>query len=264
MSFDSSKTITERNAIRDYGDPRRGQHTPGPISNVDLCPDRLKSLGNSSKNLAGRPWRLTSLGEADPRLSVRQRLRANTAEIHEALHHHPGFVSLLEMRITPLEYRGLLARLYGFHETFERFLHVASPEVLRGLSAHKLERTSALRADLRALGMSGFEIDALPLCKDLRPVRSRTELMGRMYVVEGSALGGRVMASKLDGMLGVGNMRGRTFLAGRSAPDPLPWPDFCRLLETLNGPTDVEDIIESAMMTFRILADWLNHGCSHG
>jgi heme oxygenase len=161
------------------------------------------------------------------------------------------------------EYRDLLARLHGFHEPLERGLRDASPGVLLGFDAQACARTPALRADLRALGMGEDEIDALPVCGGLGPVHSKADLMGRLYVVEGSALGGRVMASKLDGILGAGNAEGRRFLSGRSAPDPLPWPALCRLLEAGDARSDTPAVIESAVTTFHALADWLTEGDVH-
>lgn len=192
--------------------------------------------------------------------TVRQQLRHATADIHEALHRHPGFIRLLEERMTLMDYRALLARLHGFHWPLERDLRPASPEVLCGFDVLARERSPALRADLRTLGMSQSGIDSLPVCEGLRPVRSNAELIGRLYVVEGAALGGRVLAARLDGLLGADGAEGRQFFTGRAPPDPLPWPAFCRLLEAQGEGADIRAVIESADTTFRAMADWLAEG----
>lgn len=88
--------------------------------------------------------------------------------------------------------------------------------------------------------------------------------MGRLYVVEGSALGGRVLASRLDGLLGPDGTEGRRFFSGRAAPDPLPWPAFCGLLEAQGARADVDAVIEGAETTFHALSDWLAEGDVHG
>lgn len=199
---------------------------------------------------------------AGRRRTVRLQLRDATADVHEALHRHPAFVSLLEGRIALPTYRALLARLHGFHTALERDLRDASPEILRGFDVRALERSPDLRADLLALGLSDRDIEALPVCEGLRSVRSNAELMGRLYVVEGSALGGRVLAARLDGLLGPAGTAGRRFFTGRAAPDPLPWPAFCRLLEA--QAADVEAMIEGADTTFHALADWLAGSDAHG
>lgn len=205
-----------------------------------------------------RPPPLSAEESVRPDSHVRQRLRHATSTVHEALHRHSDFVSLLEERISLPDYRALLARLHGFQAPLEHGLRDASPDVLRGLNLQACARTPALRADLRALGMSEPEIDALPVCDRLGSVRSHPELLGRLYVVEGSALGGRLMASRLDGLLGPGRTEGRQFFYGRSAPDPLPWPAFCRLLEAGEVRSDIDAVIESAGTTFNALAHWLS------
>lgn len=160
-------------------------------------------------------------------------------------------------------YRALLARLHGFHWPLERGLRAASPQVLRGFNVRQRERAPDLRADLRALGMTEREIIALPACDALQPVCSNAELMGRLYVVEGSALGGRVMAARLDGVLGADQRQGRRFFTGRATPDPLPWPAFCRLLEAQGAPSDIKAVIGSADATFHAMAHWLAEGETH-
>jgi len=190
-------------------------------------------------------------------LSVRQRLRHATAAIHQTLHLAPGFVRLVEGRMTQSDYRALLARLYGFHWPLERGLRAAPPEILGGFDVRERERAGALRADLGVLGLTGADIDSLPLCERLRPVGSNAELLGRLYVVEGAGLGGRVLAAKLDELLADRGAEGRRFFAGRDAPDPLPWAAFCGWLEAQGEAADIGAVIDSAKTTFRVMAAWL-------
>lgn len=194
---------------------------------------------------------------------VRQQLRQATSVVHEALHQHPDFVSLINGRMTLQGYRALLARLYGFHRPFDAGLRAASPEVLRGFNVLERERSPALWLDLRYLGMSESEIDALPTFEGLGEVHSYPELMGRLYVVEGSALGGRVLAARLDGLLGPDENHGRLFFTGRTAPDPLSWAAFCRLLEGQAARSDTSAVIDGAETTFRALAHWLTEDEAH-
>jgi len=161
------------------------------------------------------------------------------------------------------EYRALVARLYGFHWALDRGLRKAPPQVLGGLNTGERERSPALRADLRALGLADAEIDRLPLCDALSPVRSYAALLGRLYVVEGAALGGRVLAAKLDGVLEGRGVEGRAFFLGRASPDPLPWPAFCDLLEAQGAPAGIAAMTKSAETTFRAMARWLAGGETH-
>jgi heme oxygenase len=108
--------------------------------------------------------------------------------------------------------------------------------------------------------MTEAAIDSLPLCDHLPAVRSTAELLGRLYVVEGAGLGGRVLAARLDGLLGPHGTGGRQFFAGRPAPDPLPWPAFCRRLEAPGARADIGAVVASAETTFSAMAHWLAEG----
>jgi heme oxygenase len=231
------------------------------------CPSeflRMQSIDNSDRAEPKGSIRIKAQGAANTRArrspTVRQQLRHATAAIHQSLHDHPGFVRLVEGRMTLSDYRDLLARLHGFHWPLERGLRAAPPDTLCGFNVRQRERSWALRADLRVLGLTGADIDSLPVCDCLRPVGSNAELVGRLYVVEGAGLGGRALAAKLEGLLGDGGSEGRLFFAGRAAPDPLPWPSFCRWLEAQGGRADIDVVIESAETTFHALADWLREG----
>jgi heme oxygenase len=207
-----------------------------------------------------RERRLVSDPSAGRRTTVRQQLRDATTTIHQALHDHPGFVRLLDGRLSREDYRTLLARLYGFHWPLEYGLRAARCELPGGFDVRERERCPAPRADLCVLGMTVPQIDAPPYCESIPPVRSSAEALGRLYVVEGAALGGRVLAAKLDSLLGgLGNM-GRQFFSGRPAPDPLPWPAFCGWLEALGAGADMDEVIEGADTTFRAMAHWLAEG----
>ncbi len=158
------------------------------------------------------------------------------------------------------DYRALLARLYGFHWPLERGLRLTAVEILDGFDVRARERSPDLRRDLLALGMTPTEIDLLPLCDGLLPVQKNAELLGQLYVVEGAGLGGRVLAAKLEGILNDENTEGRRFFSGRTPPDPLPWPVFCRWLERPCARADVGVVVASALTTFQTMAQWLSEG----
>jgi heme oxygenase len=194
---------------------------------------------------------------------VRESLRAATASVHEALHQHPGFSALIEGRLTMAEYRALLARLHGFHWPLERVLRAASDETLLGFDVLGREKAQLLRDDLLWLGVQPQEIEFGPACDFVPAVRTHAELLGQLYVVEGAGLGGRILARKLDGLLGAGALDGRRFFLGRPAPDPLPWAVFCRRLEAWAERDDRLAMARSAERTFRALQQWLQGVVHH-
>ena len=203
-------------------------------------------------------------GQLSTSTSVRWQLRQATADIHNALHRHPGFVSLMDGSLTTNRYRALLARLYGFHSAFERLLRTTQPGVVGGIDLGCCAKAHLLRADLLTLGLRETEIDSLPLCAGLPEIRSPETLVGCLYVVEGSALGGSVIARKLDYLLGDESAAGRSFFVGRQNPDPMPWPEFCRLLEISAEKGYVAELIRGARLMFEAIEFWLGEGGVNG
>ena len=52
--------------------------------------------------------------------TVRDRLRAQTRDVHEQLHHHSTFVDLFKNTISLDDYKALILRFYGFYVPLER------------------------------------------------------------------------------------------------------------------------------------------------
>jgi signal transduction histidine kinase/heme oxygenase len=191
---------------------------------------------------------------------MRTRIRRETSEIHARLHELPEFVRLMAGNMTMPAYIALLGRLYGFHLPLELGLRDNASGPIDPIVR---EKSQLLRTDLNCLGVSKSDIDAIPLCVSLPPLTSPEELVGCLYVIEGAGLGGTVMARRLDYLLGDQGTGGRQFLIGRPAPDPLPWPEFCRLLEACAEHADPDVIGGSARRTFESMEQWLRTGDTH-
>lgn len=82
---------------------------------------------------------------------------------------------------TPAEYRAFLARVFGFEVAIEAAL-VATRDIERSIIASSAKAELA-RNDLRALGMSELDIDALPRCS-IPPHRSVAAALGWVFVNE--------------------------------------------------------------------------------
>jgi heme oxygenase len=158
------------------------------------------------------------------------------------------------------QYSLLLARLYGFYCPLERALRRVPVNMTSGIDLLAREKAHLLRADLVAIGIAVDAIAALPSYEALPNIRSRGALVGCLYIIEGSGLGGSVLAKKLDYLLGTEGTRRRRFFLGRTSPDPLPWGVFCGLLEACADDGNLNDLIEGARDTFDTLVLWLNEG----
>jgi heme oxygenase len=177
---------------------------------------------------------------------VRDTLKAATHDVHRRLHRHAGFAALQDGTIEVAGYRALLARLYGFHLPFEPVVQIEP------------RRSRSLEADLRTLGVSPYDLRNLPLCRDLPHLDTEGRRMGALYVLKGSALGGRVLARQLDRLFGVNVPAGRTFLLGGAFAESSDWIQFLSELErTGDRHLPSAELVGGACETFLALETWL-------
>jgi heme oxygenase len=177
--------------------------------------------------------------------------------VHERLHHIPDFVRLAAGLIDLKSYRGLLARLLGFHAPIEAGIASALGEVVFSLDIRALERAPLLQDDLRALGMGAAEIAALPRTAS-KIFGTPAEAIGALYVVEGATLGGRQLAPGLDALLGPTVTHGRRFLLAGANPTRPSWREVCATVDRCGADaTDMAAMIVGAECTFHKFEQWL-------
>ena len=177
---------------------------------------------------------------------LRRALREKTATIHERLHQHDGFHALQSGKIDPRGYRDLLRRLYGFYLPYEAAAQAAP------------ERSDWLRCDLSSLALPNQTCLAIPLCEHVPILNSAERRMGASYVVEGSTLGGRTLALRLDGICGVGVADGRRFFQGRGAGTGDAWSGILnRLNDYDEDETTHAAVVDAALETFTCFEQWM-------
>lgn len=158
-------------------------------------------------------------------------------------------------------YAAHLAALAGFHLPLEQRLFAAHDWVGLGLpDAASRPRAALLEADLRALGVDPA---ALPRCAALPDVSGLPRALGAMYVLEGSRLGGQVLARQVARTAGDIPTR---FLVGAAADTGARWASFCRFAETRSAaiPSAIGQAAEAAVETFAALAVWLGGRAGRG
>lgn len=171
------------------------------------------------------------------------RLRASTATAHAEIEKD------LEMEDACRDvgkYRTILAGFLGYYEPIEARLKGFENRI----------KSPWLRNDLRALGYSSTEIEALPRCDQLPPLDTEADILGCAYVLEGATLGGRQISAWLK--QSDIPQHARTFFASYGEEVRTQWTAFCLMLEkfeTAGGPT--ADVVLSANATFLTLNDWM-------
>jgi heme oxygenase len=185
---------------------------------------------------------------------VHSQLRSATASLHRQLEEQ---LDLLNPARTLDDYRALMSRLYTFYQAVERQLLAAcqgqpwQPEVTPRLKA------AVLRRDLQRLGLADAPIDRLPLPASLPAIATLDDVLGVMYVLEGSTLGGVLLARHFEKSLGVGPDTGGAFwdFYGEKLRDN--WTRYLQWLSESAADRDAHTVVSSAKATFQAYGAWL-------
>jgi heme oxygenase len=171
--------------------------------------------------------------------------------------HHDRIEQVLDLtsaNVSAERYRRFLERSYGFIAACEGALDAAAAP--SSLHIARRCKTQLLRDDLSALGASAAEIDALPFCRKLPPVSAWPAALGYCYVMEGSTLGGQILARHFRAVAGV-DRRSLAFVSGYGAETGAMWKQFLAVLEpALADHRDEVMITAAARSTFALLTEW--------
>jgi heme oxygenase len=191
------------------------------------------------------------IADAASRLTL---LRNATRAAHARLETVPLLQRLMSPELTEADYICVLRHLHAFHARIEPAIAVA----LEGHPAESLldgTRPRALLADLAWFGADpippiGPEHACLPALED------HAAALGALYVVEGSGLGGRVIARHVQACLSVVPGAGASFYGGLSAEAARSrWGQFCALLESAQAAPGT--LCDAANASFACLERWL-------
>jgi heme oxygenase (biliverdin-IX-beta and delta-forming) len=190
--------------------------------------------------------------------AMRWRLRAATATTHERMHAHAGFGAAAAGTIEPADYRRLLVRLYGFHRPFEDAARSAADLFRIDLDMSVRARSPLLLADLQTLGFDPSAAATVPLWRPSVRLVSKGSLLGALYVLEGSTLGGVQIALALKDRVGDDMGKAQLFFVGRGKRHGAMWRELLEELESLRE--DDEEAMQAedaAVTTFRAFEAWM-------
>ncbi len=181
---------------------------------------------------------------------IRERLKAATNEVHERLHGHEGFAAAAAGTISAPDYRDLLARLHGFHAAFDAQMTCAPVAFAQNLELPARARAGLLAQDLTGRGVAAETTARLPRA-ELVALHSEGEYLGALYVVEGSTMGGIIIARALAAF-----GADRRFYFGHGADHGRLWRVFAARLETLDGEA-AEAAERAAASVFAAFETWM-------
>jgi heme oxygenase len=197
-----------------------------------------------------------------PRMAVSpasslERLRAATRQAHERIDSGPFSRSVLDGSLSLQRYASFLRATMCVTCELEQAVERAHSPVLRSAFAHGAERRARLTQDLAYLqcdprGVDAAVLEALVLCQRIRldMPRGDAALLGYLYVIEGSQLGGvfqgRALAQRPELQGG-----GLAYLSGAGRETQLQFRTFVAKLEAaLPDEAAVEHAVIGATHAF--------------
>lgn len=190
---------------------------------------------------------------------IAQLLRVGTRDLHDRIEANPHFSRLMAPDLTLDEYCALLARIYGHHAAAEAELAQAASLLPPGLMLERrLRRTALLANDLAQLGLEPAAVAALPRCQ-VAVCATAEDAWGQLYVLEGSALGGQLIARHLATTLLLGPQSGAGGMVPHGAETGVLWRGFKQALEDAgdSGTIEAEFVVAAARRAFATLDAWV-------
>lgn len=172
-----------------------------------------------------------------------EQLRTATAAHHEAVE---ASIPLMQMDLDQATYITVLLRMHAFVVTWEHFSEERASGWIRD-ALQVRSRRHLLEADLRSLG-------AKIVMPDVRPwmpsIVGNSGLLGAMYVMEGSKLGGQIIARHVRAVLNLHQNEGILYFLGHGDQTGLMWSQFLGFLRTEIPDGEAQEAISSAQQMF--------------
>ena len=180
------------------------------------------------------------------------RLREQTAGEHAQTE---DTVPLMSPALTREQYRSALGRFYGVVSAWDRWVDAnAPPDLLPLLTGRR--RATLLLHDLQSMGSPSPEESRSGNRMETPAVAGapRSIFLGRMYVMEGSTLGGQYLAKHAEETLGLEGGQGTAYFRGYGEATGERWREFRAVLQDL-PEAEAETVIASAREMFAIFRE---------
>ena len=178
-------------------------------------------------------------------------LRSGTAAEHESVERS---LDLLDPNLDPPRLTAVLTRMHGFWRAAEGGLDewaTRFPADAEAVSWSARRRAGLFAADLDTLG--AVPDGGIP---QLAAVTGTDQALGRLYVLEGSTLGGTFIDRHLTGLPALSGVRLRAF-SPYGAETGAMWNAFRRATrDRVTRGGDPDAMLAAATGTFRSLAEW--------
>jgi heme oxygenase len=188
-------------------------------------------------------------------LKFNEQLKAGTARKHKLLEETALSKAMMSPALTHADYNEYLQRMYSFISLFEQTYYGKLAGVIE--DANDRKKAVLLKADIEKTGT--LKESSQPP-KWFNANAGTGFLLGAMYVIEGSTLGGRFLYGNANKVLGLTDTTGAAYFAGYGSQTGAKWKKFITTLNEYAAahPGEQQDIIDGANFTFDAFYHLLN------
>ncbi len=196
-------------------------------------------------------------------ITLRHRLRDETAGIHQSLHHNIGLQQLTNAHCSQADYINVLKLFFHFYSEqddrfdsippAQRFMHEATP--LRWLEKDFLALNQTIPQ--RSFSSRTNFIDD-------RPSPCIETYIGYLYVKQGSTLGGQTISKQLKKTLALEPGVTQFFFTGFGDQTAHYWKEFLGYLAQHETCLDADLVVKTAQTYFEILDKLFNQSFPRG
>lgn len=183
-------------------------------------------------------------------------LKTHTAPAHKALEALPLSQAIVSPGLSLNDYAAYLLRMQAYVAPFEQQIFPLLSPVFTDLPQR--HKAPWLAADLAYLATKGSRHEAIPPAQ-LAAGPSLSYDAGRMYVLEGSTLGGKFIYKNVTAVLGLDEGHGASYFNGYGAATGPMWMGFMGQLGRFatSSAASQNDIIRGADEAFGMLYEIL-------
>ena len=173
---------------------------------------------------------------------ILHKLKESTRHQHEDVE---GVVDVMNKLFSWEDYKIMIAKFRSFYSAYEPLLPLEALKTA-GFDYNERRKLPSLDRDAKILGLH----DEKPFT-ELPDISSLPRAFGSIYVIEGSTLGGQVIARHLKGQLGLTPENGGAFFSSYGPNVGPMWKQFGEAITVFAGDGENdEEIIDAAKETF--------------
>lgn len=189
---------------------------------------------------------------------ILQEIKAGTAQNHMQLEQTSLLLPISRKNITQEEYISILKKFYGYFYPLEKMLDTF-PQLQTYLPDYPARRKADLICqDLLNIAPASAA-QPLALCSNLPAVTNTSQAFGCLYVMEGSTLGGQMIARTIKEVLNIDSNSGVSFFNGYGKETGSKWKLFQQALVSFSNDFSTNHvIIAAANETFSKFEKWIN------